>query len=181
MLSIQNIKITSSLIGNYNIYNLASSITIGIYFQVSIYHIQKAIQKYIPNNYRSQLIEINNKKIILDCYNANPTSMMKALTFFNNHIFGNKIVILGDMLELGVFSNKEHEKILLFIKNSNINFGFFIGEIFFYTNIYYTKMKKFLNKESFLNWIKKYPIKNSDFILIKGSRKIALENIIHLI
>ncbi|WP_238784193.1 glutamate ligase domain-containing protein [Blattabacterium cuenoti] len=122
----------------------------------------------------------NNVKIIIDCYNANPTSMKKALTFFNN-IQGKKIVILGDMLELGLFSNNEHEKIISFIKKSNIDIAFLIGNIFFNTKKTSNKIRKFTNKKNFVDWIKKFSIKKTDYILIKGSRKIALESLIHLI
>jgi UDP-N-acetylmuramoyl-tripeptide--D-alanyl-D-alanine ligase len=179
-LYIQNIKIVSSLIGHYNLYNIASAVTIGLYFKVSLKKIKKAVEEYIPNNYRSQILIKNNMKIIIDCYNANPTSMIKALRFFNN-IQGNKMVILGDMLELGLFSNHEHEKIISFIKTSSINIAFLIGDIFFYTRITSNRIKKFINKKNFVEWIKKYSIQKTDYILIKGSRKIGLESIIYSI
>ncbi|WP_185857889.1 UDP-N-acetylmuramoyl-tripeptide--D-alanyl-D-alanine ligase [Blattabacterium cuenoti] len=179
-LYIKNIKIISSLIGNYNLYNIASAVTIGIYFKVSLEKIKKAVEEYVPNNYRSQILKKNNVKIIIDCYNANPTSMIKALTFFN-HIKGYKIVILGDMLELGFFSNYEHEKIISFLKKSSINIAFLIGDIFFNTKETSDKIKKFINKKNFVKCMKKYSIRNTDYILIKGSRKIALESLICLI
>lgn len=179
-LSIKNVKIVSSLIGNYNLYNIASAITIGTYFKVSLKKIKEAVEEYVPNNCRSQIMIKNNIKIIIDCYNANPTSMIEVLSFFNN-IQGNKIVILGDMLELGLFSNNEHEKIISFIKKSNINFAFLIGNIFFNTKKTSCKIRKFINKKDFVEWIKKYYIQKTDYILIKGSRKIALESLIDLI
>ncbi|WP_341654021.1 UDP-N-acetylmuramoyl-tripeptide--D-alanyl-D-alanine ligase [Blattabacterium cuenoti] len=179
-LSIQNIEIVSSLIGDYNLYNIASAISIGTYFKVPLKKIKEAVEEYVPNNYRSQILTKNNVKIIVDCYNANPTSMIEALTFFNK-IQGKKIVILGDMLELGLFSHNEHEKIISFIKKSNIHIAFLIGNIFFNTQKTSYKIKKFMEKIFFVKWIKKYSIQKTDYILIKGSRKIALESIIDLI
>ncbi|AFJ90954.1 UDP-N-acetylmuramoyl-tripeptide--D-alanyl-D-alanine ligase [Blattabacterium sp. (Blaberus giganteus)] len=179
-LYIKNIKIVSPLIGNYNLYNIASAITIGTYFKVPLKKIKEAVEEYVPSNYRSQILKKNNIKIIIDCYNANPTSMIEALTFLNN-IEGVKIVILGDMLELGLFSNDEHEKIISFIKKSNINIAFLIGNIFFNTKKTSYKIKKFINKNKFFECIKKYSIQKTDYILIKGSRKMALESIIDLI
>ncbi|AGW85880.1 UDP-N-acetylmuramoyl-tripeptide--D-alanyl-D-alanine ligase [Blattabacterium sp. (Nauphoeta cinerea)] len=180
ILSIKNKKIVSSLIGDYNLYNIASAITIGIYFKISLKKIKEAVEEYVPNNYRSQILIKKNTKIIVDCYNANPTSMMKALTFFNN-IQGNKIAILGDMLELGFFSNNEHDKIISFLEKSNINIIFLIGNIFFNTKKTSQRIKKFMNKKNFVEWIQKYSIQKMDYILIKGSRKIALESLIDLI
>ncbi|WP_341656787.1 UDP-N-acetylmuramoyl-tripeptide--D-alanyl-D-alanine ligase [Blattabacterium cuenoti] len=179
-LYIQNIEIFSSLIGNYNLYNIASAISIGTYFKVPLKKIKEAVEEYVPNNYRSQILTKNNVKIIVDCYNANPTSMIESLTFFNK-IQGKKIVILGDMLELGLFSHNEHEKIISFIKKSNIHIAFLIGNIFFNTQKTSYKIKKFMEKKFFVEWIKKYSIQKTDYILIKGSRRIALETIIDLI
>ncbi|WP_317167152.1 glutamate ligase domain-containing protein [Blattabacterium cuenoti] len=143
--------------------------------------IKKAVEEYVPNNYRSQILIKNNKKIIIDCYNANPTSMIKALIFFNN-IKGNKMVILGDMLELGSFSKKEHKKIIFFLEKSYIHMVFLIGSIFFNIDMKTScKIKKFITKKKFIEWIKKNPIKKIDLILIKGSRKNALENLIYFL
>ncbi|WP_185863182.1 UDP-N-acetylmuramoyl-tripeptide--D-alanyl-D-alanine ligase [Blattabacterium cuenoti] len=181
ILYVKNIKIVSSLVGDYNLYNIASSITIGIYFKVSLKEIKEAVEEYVPNNYRSQIFIKKNTKILVDCYNANPTSMIKALAFFNN-IQGNKITILGDMLELGLVSNNEHEKIISFIiEKSNINIAFLIGNIFFNTKNTSHKIKKFMNKKNFVECIQKYSIQKMDYILIKGSRKIGLESLIDLI
>ncbi|WP_185871582.1 UDP-N-acetylmuramoyl-tripeptide--D-alanyl-D-alanine ligase [Blattabacterium cuenoti] len=179
-LSIQNKEIVSPLIGSYNLSNIASAITIGRYFNISIKKMKKAIEEYIPNNYRSQILIRKNIKIIIDCYNANPTSMIKALTFFNE-IQGTKIVILGDMLELGLFSNNEHEKIISFIEKSNISIAFLIGDIFFKTKKTSCKIRKFINKKNFVECMNRYSIQKTDYILIKGSRKIALESLIYLI
>ncbi len=185
ILYIDNIKISSDLIGNYNLYNIASAISIGKYFKVSLKKIKNAVEKYIPKNYRSQIIHKKNIKIFIDCYNANPTSMIYALKFFNNNnIKGNKIAILGDMLELGLYSNYEHKKIIFFLEKSHINITFLIGKNFFNTDLKISqKIKKFINKKKFIEWIKKNSIQKQkiDYILIKGSRKYSLENLIDFI
>ncbi|AWU44672.1 UDP-N-acetylmuramoyl-tripeptide--D-alanyl-D-alanine ligase [Blattabacterium punctulatus] len=181
ILCIKNIKIVSPLVGDYNLYNIASSITIGIYFQISLKKIKKTIEEFIPKNNRSQIFKKNNIKIIIDCYNANPSSMIKALTFFNNKIIGNKIAILGDMLELGNYSDYEHKKIIFYLEKSNINSIFLIGKIFFNTNIQTSdKIIKFFNKNIFIKRIKNISFK-TDYILIKGSRKNTLESLIPFI
>ncbi|WP_235609641.1 glutamate ligase domain-containing protein [Blattabacterium punctulatus] len=181
ILCIKNIKIVSPLVGDYNLYNIAASITIGIYFKISLKKIKKTIEEFIPNNNRSQILKKNNIKIIIDCYNANPSSMIKALTFFNNKIIGNKIAILGDMLELGNYSEYEHKKIIFYLEKSNINSIFLIGKIFFNTNIQTSdKIIKFFNKNIFIKQIKNISFK-TDYILIKGSRKNTLESLIPFI
>ncbi|AGD98011.1 UDP-N-acetylmuramoylalanyl-D-glutamyl-2,6-diaminopimelate--D-alanyl-D-alanine ligase [Blattabacterium sp. (Blatta orientalis) str. Tarazona] len=180
VLCIKDMQIVSSLVGSYNLYNIASAITIGNYFKVPLKKIKKAVEGYIPNNYRSQILEKENVKIIVDCYNANPSSMIETLTFFNK-IQGNKIAILGDMLELGSFSKKEHAKIISFLEKSNINAIFLIGEIFSNTNRNSSnRIRIFSHKNIFIQWIKSNSLK-ADYILIKGSRKNSLESLIHFI
>ncbi|WP_185878377.1 UDP-N-acetylmuramoyl-tripeptide--D-alanyl-D-alanine ligase [Blattabacterium cuenoti] len=180
VLCIKDMQIVSSLVGSYNLYNIASAITIGNYFKVPLKKIKKAVEDYIPNNYRSQILEKENVKIIVDCYNANPSSMIEALTFFNK-IKGNKIAILGDMLELGFFSKKEHAKIISFLEKSNINAIFLIGKIFSSTNRNSSnRIRRFFHKNIFIQWIKSNSLK-ADYILIKGSRKNSLESLIHFI
>lgn len=106
--------------------------------------------------------------------------MIETLTFFNK-IQGNKIAILGDMLELGSFSKKEHAKIISFLEKSNINAIFLIGEIFSNTNRNSSnRIRRFSHKNIFIQWIKSNSLK-ADYILIKGSRKNSLESMIHFI
>ncbi|WP_238785483.1 UDP-N-acetylmuramoyl-tripeptide--D-alanyl-D-alanine ligase [Blattabacterium cuenoti] len=170
------------LIGDHNLYNMASAITIGLYFHVSLKDIQQSIKDFIPNNNRSQIIKKNKLIIYNDCYNANPSSMISVLNFFNK-IKGKKIAILGDMFELGKFSIIEHENIINFLKKSKIEISCLIGQHFYNikSNINCKKIIRFYNKDYFIKWwyMNKYYIQ-TDYIIIKGSRKNALENIIHL-
>lgn len=171
--------VDSKLTGNYNYHNIAFATSIGLYFNISIEKIKEAISNYIPSNNRSQIIKKNNKLIILDAYNANPTSMISAI---NSLIVkqGNKSVILGDMFELGNQSEKEHHDLIDFCVKNNFENIFLIGNEFFkqkdkFEIPFFYKTKDELNKH-----IKKFPI-TSKYILIKGSRVMRMENLINFI
>ena len=114
-LEVNGIKIRSQLIGNYNFDNIALSIALGIEYGISIKEIKNAIENYVPKSNRSQLINTNKNKILLDAYNANPTSMGKAIDTIASIEHMNKLIILGDMFELGEDTNKEHINIIKFL------------------------------------------------------------------
>jgi len=171
--------VDSKLTGNYNYHNIAFATSVGLYFNISIEKIKEAISNYIPSNNRSQIIKKNNKLIILDAYNANPTSMISAI---NSLIVkqGKKSVILGDMFELGNQSEKEHHDLIDFCVKNNFENIFLIGNEFFkqkdkFEIPFFYKTKDELNKH-----IKKFPI-TSKYILIKGSRVMRMENLINFI
>ena len=171
--------VDSKLTGNYNYHNIAFATSIGLYFNISIEKIKEAISNYIPSNNRSQIIEKNNKLIILDAYNANPTSMISAINSLIKKQ-GNKSVILGDMFELGNQSEKEHHDLIDFCVKNNFENIFLIGNEFFkqkdkFEIPFFYKTKDELNKH-----IKKFPI-TSKYILIKGSRVMRMENLINFI
>ena len=171
--------VDSKLTGNYNYHNIAFATSIGLYFNISIEKIKEAISNYIPSNNRSQIIKKNNKLIILDAYNANPTSMISAINSLIKKQ-GNKSVILGDMFELGNQSEKEHHDLIDFCVKNNFENIFLIGNEFFkqkdkFEIPFFYKTKDELNKH-----IKKFPI-TSKYILIKGSRVMRMENLINFI
>ena len=171
--------VDSKLTGNYNYHNIAFATSVGLYFNISIEKIKEAISNYIPSNNRSQIIKKNNKLIILDAYNANPTSMISAINSLIEKQ-GNKSVILGDMFELGNQSEKEHHDLIDFCVKNNFENIFLIGNEFFkqkdkFEIPFFYKTKDELNKH-----IKKFPI-TSKYILIKGSRGMRMENLINFI
>ena len=176
-ISYDGVIIQSNLIGIYNCSNIGVAITIGNYFGVSNNAIKKAIESYMPDNNRSQLINKNSNTIILDAYNANPSSMQAALANFVNIDNQSKIVILGDMFELGLDSESEHQALVGTVsKYPNINF-YLVGEAFYNCKIDSRNINFFENFESLSAAIIAEKIVNST-ILIKGSRGMALERIL---
>ena len=169
----------SKLVGDYNFENLLAAACVGKYFEVDPLLIQEAIAEYSPSNNRSQLIQKAKNTIIMDAYNANPTSMMAALTNFAGIRHENKCVILGDMLELGTVSAEEHQKITDFIEEQKFSEVYLVGPQFKNT-IDRTQKKKFDQVELLSNYLKTQPIENK-LILIKGSRGIHLEKILELL
>lgn len=169
----------SKLVGDYNFENLMAAACVGKYFDVDPLKIQEAIAEYTPSNNRSQLITSEKNTIIMDAYNANPTSMMAALANFAGIKNDQKCIILGDMLELGEASVTEHQKIIDYIEGQDFSEVFLVGPQF--GNTKGTKIKKkFEHVELLSNYLKTQPIKNK-LILIKGSRGIYLEKILDLL
>ena len=170
----QNQTITTQLIGLYNANNINAALTIGKYFEVSDLEVKNALESYIPENNRSQLLSKGTNQIILDAYNANPSSMMVAIQNFIQLESPNKTMILGDMFELGSESEYEHKAIvdsLLEVENGSC---YFIGNAFFAAKITKSNFFFYENFEVFSNYLKQNKISDSS-ILIKGSRGMALE------
>jgi len=165
--------IKSNLVGNYNFTNFLAAIAIGRFFSVPHESINEALSNYVPSNKRSQIEKTNRNTLIIDCYNANATSMMAALENFVAIPEKNKIAVLGDMLELGSISKEEHQKIVDYLSDKNIPV-FIIGKEFSETK---TSFKKYLNAQELLEKENLSEIKDH-LILIKGSRGIKLETII---
>jgi UDP-N-acetylmuramoyl-tripeptide--D-alanyl-D-alanine ligase len=173
-ITFNNIKIQSHLIGIYNANNINAAITIGKYFKIAENDIKDAIETYIPNNNRSQLIEINGNKIILDAYNANPSSMQAAIENLLQLDHKNKIAILGDMFELGSESNIEHERLVSLLKDKKSIKVFFIGPEFYSNKSEENHFQFFERFDTFTQSIKSSKFSDST-ILIKGSRGMTLE------
>ncbi|MBS9774033.1 MAG: UDP-N-acetylmuramoyl-tripeptide--D-alanyl-D-alanine ligase [Tenacibaculum sp.] len=176
-LSYCNDDIQSNLIGKYNFNNIVVAITIGKYFGVTEKDIKEAIEEYIPKNNRSQIVKTTFNEVVLDAYNANPTSMKLAVENFNTLSKEFKTLILGDMFELGKESLKEHQYIVDLAEKLTFKNVFFIGENFYQTT---TEFYKFRTLDDFKEYINSNPIKNNT-ILIKGSRGMALEKIVDFI
>ena len=166
------IEISTNLIGEYQFENIMLAICVANYFKIDKRNIKKAISEYRPDNNRSQVIQTTTNTVILDAYNANPSSMEKMIESFSKIKEQNKVCILGEMGELGKFSKKEHISIIDLVKNLNLT-TFFIGKEF----VNLKQSNSFLTVEHFNQYIEKNSIKNST-ILLKGSRSVALEKVI---
>ena len=172
--------INSQLIGQYNFTNLCAASLIGKHFNVELNVIKKALEDYTPTNNRSQIIEKATNRIILDAYNANPTSMKAALDNFSKLKDETKIVFLGDMFELGNEAKQEHQAITDLACNLDIDSVYLIGENFFQSKNNSAKATQFNSFEALKDKLNSINITNTT-ILIKGSRGMALERILELV
>ncbi|MBI9060407.1 MAG: UDP-N-acetylmuramoyl-tripeptide--D-alanyl-D-alanine ligase [Marinilabiliaceae bacterium] len=170
-------SLETHLIGAYNLENVLCAIAVGTYFGISSQDINDAISSYYPTNNRSQFIKTATNKIILDAYNANPSSMVEALNNFTNMDHISKVAILGGMKELGEDSVLEHEKLIEHISGLSISTLILVGDEFADFTISTVSTLKFDSYESVNRFLKKSPLSNSLF-LIKGSRSNRLEKIV---
>jgi UDP-N-acetylmuramoyl-tripeptide--D-alanyl-D-alanine ligase len=169
--------VKTNLVGSYNLWNVLAAISIGLYFDVEDSLINKAISEYQPTNNRSQFKETAHNKLIIDAYNANPSSMGAALENFGSMDVSPKAVILGDMLELGEKSLELHKELL----NKVISYGFekvfLCGKNF---SLVGEGLDCFENVENLIEYLKNVSI-SGFYILIKGSNGIRLEKIVDLL
>ena len=175
---VEDTKINSQLIGTYNFTNCCAAIIMGKYFSIPLNSIKEAIESYVPENNRSQIIEKKDCKIILDAYNANPTSMKAALENFNKLKEDTKIVFLGDMFELGSSASIEHQNIADLAQELGFKKVYLIGAHFYETK---TKLQQFKSFATLKEFLEKNTIQKNACLLIKGSRGMALERILDLI
>ena len=179
-ISFVNLKIKSHLIGLYNANNINAAIAIGQHFGVADEEIKAAIENYIPENNRSQLLNKNSNEIILDAYNANPSSIKVAVENFVQLDKPNKIAVLGDMFELGAESLVEHKTIIESLSNEDKIDCHFIGKDFYHNRIEKINFHFYDTFDAFAAAIKENPFRNK-MMLIKGSRGMALERILEFL
>ncbi|KQB38330.1 UDP-N-acetylmuramoyl-tripeptide-D-alanyl-D-alanine ligase [Flavobacterium aquidurense] len=175
-----NFSVESHLIGLYNANNINAAVAIGHYFKVDEKDIKVAIENYIPENNRSQLLRIGSNQIILDAYNANPSSMAVAITNFLQLENQNKIMILGDMFELGNESHQEHKLIVDSLVNQDKSMCYLIGKSFYDNKIVKDNIHFFETFDAFVAYLKTIHF-NENTILVKGSRGMALERTLEFI
>ncbi|HDP54225.1 MAG TPA: UDP-N-acetylmuramoyl-tripeptide--D-alanyl-D-alanine ligase [Bacteroidetes bacterium] len=175
-ISINNTKlrVSTQMAGEYNMENILAAICIGQFFNVTIENCLDAISEYTPSNNRSQIVNTAKNIIVLDAYNANPTSMEAALTnFYSTPSKKPKALILGEMLELGEYSHEEHKKI--FTQASTLFSSIYtVGEEYRDTS---KSINWFRDVHSLKMYLREYPLENH-FILVKGSRGVKLEEVL---
>ncbi len=170
----EDTQIQTKIIGQYNFENIMAAVCTGKYFGVTKENIVSALQNYIPSDNRSQIINIGNNTILLDAYNANPSSMQQAIdSFLKIKTSKEKMLFLGDMYELGNSSGAEHLLILEKLDKSKITNIYLIGENFFIFSEKF-KFKFYKNTANFITYLKTQKLENK-YILIKASRGIKLE------
>ena len=175
-----NTEVQSNLIGLYNANNINAAIAIGKYFGVADEDIKQALEGYVPENNRSQLIRRKTNEIILDAYNANPSSIAVAITNFIQLKRNGKIMVLGDMFELGNDSINEHKNVVESLLDQDDIMCFFVGKDFYSNKTQRENFHFYESFDSFSEEFKRYHFQNK-IILIKGSRGMALERTLELI
>jgi UDP-N-acetylmuramoyl-tripeptide--D-alanyl-D-alanine ligase len=175
-LQYKEIKAVSKLTGEYNFTNLCAAASLGLHFGIDFEQIKHAIENYTPTNMRSQVVKKEGRTLVLDTYNANPSSMTASLHNFIT-FEGSKTIVIGDMLELGEESEKEHKNILKLAHELCFNEIITVGKNFKHVN---SSAKAFENTVELIEYLKQNKIL-SENILLKGSRGIALERSIDFI
>jgi UDP-N-acetylmuramoyl-tripeptide--D-alanyl-D-alanine ligase len=175
----QTYNIHTNLFGSYNLENVKASIAAGLFLGAEMKDIVDAVENYKPANNRSQIKITNSNTLICDSYNANPTSMNAALESFAGIKGDRKLVIAGDMLELGEKSEEEHAKFIDQLKSHQIEDVLLVGPVFHKISSN-SGFKSFHDVTSLLEFLKDKPVKGKT-ILIKGSRGIGLEKIYDLL
>lgn len=169
-----NFEIATQLVGDYNLPNILAAACVGNYFKINNENIKRSIEGYAPSNSRSQLIHIGSNDIILDAYNANPGSMKAAIENFAQGSTENKILLLGDMKELGSESEQEHAYIVKLIDQYQWRQVLLVGNNFGHIE---SKHLHFENASEALDWLLKNPVAQAH-LLIKGSRSMQMEKVL---
>lgn len=173
------VEIDTHLVGAYNADNVMAAIAVGREFGISLQEAAGAIASYIPSNSRSQLVRTERNTLIVDAYNANPTSVNAALDNFGMLNATDKAVMLGDMLELGDFSEKEHLDIVTRVKNMGVK-AFFVGKEFgkaLEQSKSAAALFHFNTSDELASWLEANPL-DGCMILVKGSRGTRMEKVI---
>lgn len=165
----------SNLTGDYNFTNLCAAAALGLHFGIGFSKIKEAIERYHPTNMRSQVVEKNGKTLVLDTYNANPSSMAASLDNFSG-FEGSKAIVIGDMLELGSESHLEHGQMMQRVLKAGFDEVYTVGPHFKEVNPH----NAFSTAAELSEFLKLHPLTSKN-VLLKGSRGIALEQIIDVL
>jgi UDP-N-acetylmuramoyl-tripeptide--D-alanyl-D-alanine ligase len=166
--------INTQIVGSYNFINCLTAACVGNYFKVEDVLIKEALENYLPNMNRSQLVKTSRNTVLLDAYNANPNSMSVAIENFANYKSEKKLLLLGDMFELGEYSHAEHQKIVNLLEEKKLQNVVLVGEEFFKLDT--KQFQKFKTTLECLNYLKNLNV-SENTILIKGSRGMKMETL----
>ncbi len=169
----------TNLIGDYNISNIQLTLSLAKYFNIDLHQALETLSQLKPFTKRSELLEKDGNTFVLDCYNANPSSMKLSLESFAKSFQKPKGVILGDMLELGKYSKEEHKKIVDQVREYNFDTVIFVGPNFKEVLDDSFEYKWFTNSEEAKEWFNREDFKGFTFLL-KGSRGIKIEQILDM-
>jgi UDP-N-acetylmuramoyl-tripeptide--D-alanyl-D-alanine ligase len=169
-------EIRTGLVGSYNSTNILAAVAIADHFRIRPENMETKLNGWSLSNMRSEFLDTGRNTLILDAYNANPTSMMAALENFNRMDHPDKVLILGDMLELGDESEREHASVVRYIEEAVYSEVFLVGPIFNKLPGKPQDIYTFANVEEMSGWLQRNPLKNR-LILLKGSRGIGLESL----
>ena len=181
--------IRTNLVGSYNADNVMAALAVGVQFGVSFEEAVRAIEAYVPSNNRSQMTRTEKNTLIVDAYNANPTSMAAALENFSNVSAESKVALLGDMLELGEDSLAEHEAVIRSVASRDLAAAFFVGKEFIAASEVLSQeadsvgsdnlsgMKFFATSDELASYLADNPLVGAT-VLIKGSRGTRMEKVI---
>ena len=172
---VQKLILNSQLAGAYNLSNIAAAVVIGSYFGVNPEQISRAIEHYQPDNNRSQWLKTDTNRVIMDAYNANPTSMEAALK--NLEQVGKEVAfaIIGDMKELGEDTDKEHLAIVQLMEQLGLD-GITVGPAFLKASGTDSRLPAFEDLKAVSDYLKRHPVKDK-VVLLKGSRSMKLEEL----
>jgi UDP-N-acetylmuramoyl-tripeptide--D-alanyl-D-alanine ligase len=170
-------ELQTQIIGAYNFHNIAAALCIGKYFEVPSSKALKAVASYVPSNNRSQIIKRGSNTIIMDAYNANPSSMQAAVENLANISASKKVLILGDMFELEEEAELEHRNLGILINEKKFDEIFLCGELMAHANKQVEHAVHFENKQKLITHLKANKIENA-LILLKASRGIGLETLV---
>ncbi len=172
--------VTTQIVGAYNFENIAAASCVGKYFEVPIEKINAGIAAYVPHNNRSQVIKKNTNTILLDAYNANPSSMAASVQNFARAEAGQRVLILGDMFELGSESVAEHRHLGELIAGLAFEGVYLCGPDMQYAAAQVPHARYFATKAALQDWLQAKPVQNS-LVLIKGSRGMSLETLVDIL
>ena len=166
----------SGMYGSYNTPNIAAALAFGLQQQIPPAQLQQGLENYHPIANRSQIVKTSHNTLLMDAYNANPNSMQAAITAFATQKGKHKIVVLGDMMELGTYSVNAHQELINLLGNYSFEMVLIVGEAFSKTRNHPKNTKLFANTASCKAWLKTQQLQQK-FILLKGSRSMALETL----